>query len=518
MQSQQVNPEGAPIQHDYLALIIRRRWWIVSSAVATWALALLAAWLLPPKYRSETLILVEQPKVSTQYVTPNLTADLQSRLQSLTDQILSRTRLLRIVDELHLYGSSGNDPDQKVQKMRDDTKVDLVAQTGDRDVSGFKISFSASDPAIAQQVAGRLSSLFIEENLRNQQQLSEGTTQFLESELAGARKDLETQEAQLRDFRSRHLGELPEQLQGNMQILGGLQARLDSAGQALNHAEQQRLYLVSLLEQYKTSRRGEGGMKPLSIQQRIDQLKAQYADAQTRYTPRHPDVIRLKDQLDAAEKLQARVERTTQPASRDAAGTATDPPDAPAMQLSSQLKATELEIASKKKELTEVQRQIGQYQSRLTVTPARDQELAGLMRNYSQSRTNYESLLAKKLQSQMATNLEKRQEGEQFRILDPPSYPERPYFPQRLRFALGGLVAGILLGTALSIGLELLNPRVYREQDITALGQMVIGTVPPLPTVTELQTAARQRRMEWVFATLALVTIPVVTLVTYLKS
>jgi capsular polysaccharide biosynthesis protein len=140
------------------------------------------------------------------------------------------------------------------------------------------------------------------------------------------------------------------------------------------------------------------------------------------------------------------------------------------------------------------------------------------MRNYSQSRTNYESLLAKKLQSQMATNLEKRQEGEQFRILDPPSYPERPYFPQRLRFALGGLVAGILLGAALSIGFVLLNPRVYREQDITALGQMVIGTVPPLPTVTELQTAARHRRMEWVFATLAIVTIPVATLVTYLKS
>src|SRR5947199_759735 len=243
--------EGMPLRtiKDYIAIGRRRLWWLIVPLVLGWALVLSAAWFVPPRYRSETVIIVEQQKVPEQYVLSNVAADLQQRLQSMTQQILSRTRLLGIIENLHLYGEGDKriDPDVLVQQMRRDIKIDLVQAPGRPwELSAFKISYSAPNPALAQQVTGKLSSLFIEENLRNRQQLAENTTKFLEIQLEQARKNLADQEERLSDFKSRYLGELPEQLQTNIQILSGLQARLQAANEGLDKANQQKLYLESL--------------------------------------------------------------------------------------------------------------------------------------------------------------------------------------------------------------------------------------------------------------------------------
>jgi succinoglycan biosynthesis transport protein ExoP len=511
---------------DYWDLAKRRRWWLLGLAFAGWAIAIVAGYAIPPTYKSETVILVDQPKVSSQYVTPNLTADLQTQLQSLTQQILSRTRLLRIIDDFQLYRRArARGEDAAVDEMRRRIEIEEIKPVGSPlELAAFKISYAAPSPKVAQDVTGRLTSLFIEENLRNQQQLSQDTTNFLESQLEDARKDLEKQEQQLQQFRSAYLGQLPEQTQSNMQILGGLQGRLDAATEALNHAEQQRLYFESLLSQYRmrqtsaasTTANTSAAAMPQSLQQQLERLKAELAEAEAKYTPRHPDVIRIRKRIAELESLKQDAELQTNASQKQSPDLNTDPAE---LQLQSEAKANALEITNRRKEMQEVERQIEQYQGRLNLAPVREQQLAALTRNYNQSRTNYESLLSKKMQSQMATNLEKRQQGAQFRVLDAPSLPRKPFSPNRLKFAVAGLAGGFILGVLLSVTMEFLNGRVYSERDLTNItGASVIAIIPPIPTPDDLSGLRRRRTLEFVIAGLMLTIIPAGTLLAFIKG
>ena len=243
---------------DYWAIARRRFWWISITLFVCWAAVWGLSWLLPATYQSEALILVEQQKVPENYVASNVTVDLQDRLQSMTQQILSRTRLQTTIDRFHLYSSrpaivrftEAKDP---IDQMRSDIKIDLVrASDHPGELTAFKIQFSASSPELAQQVNNELTSLFIDENLKDQQQQSESTTTFLDSQLADARAQLEEQEAKVRAFKSAHFGDLPGQMQTNIQILSGLQAQLQTTQRDLDGAQQQKLYLDSLLQQYES--------------------------------------------------------------------------------------------------------------------------------------------------------------------------------------------------------------------------------------------------------------------------
>jgi polysaccharide chain length determinant protein (PEP-CTERM system associated) len=518
---QQNTPKPASIG-AYLALVVRRRWLVGSFALVIWALASAASLVIPAKYRSETTILIEQPKVQAQIVPPAVTTDLQQQLQSLTEQILSRTRLSQIMDSFHLYGKQPDQPasEAMIQRMQKDITIDLVTTPGHSDqLSAFKVSYSAGNPQLAQEVAGQITSLFIAENLKNQQQLAEDTTSFLDSQLADARADLERQEKSLGEFRSKNLGELPEQMQGNVQILGGLQSRLDAATEALNTAEQQKLYLSSLVTQSTAAgNKGDSGVPAspaaTSLDQQINKLKSDLATLSTRYTPQHPDVQRVKAQIASLERLRQQTEKDVASGKQDSGALSTTPSTAisPVAQLESQQKANELEIANRKKEITSLENQIEQYQGRLNLTPIREQQLADVARNYDQSKANYESLLEKKLQSQMATELAKREQGEQFRIIDPPNLPQKPYWPNRLLFSAGGLLTGLVLGFAIAFLIETAEARIYREQDLQDLATLpVLVTIPSLQTASEVQAASVRRRWEYVAATVMLLVVPVVT-------
>src|SRR3984893_2263505 len=186
---------------DYWVIAIRRRWWILLPLFVCWATVWAASWLLPATYQSDALILVEQQKVPEQYVVPNVTVGLQDRLQSMTQQILSRTRLQATIDRFHLYARTtglkrlleSGDP---VEQMRKDIQIDLVQPPGHPgELTAFKIRYSSGSPELAQQVNRELATLFIDENLRTQQQLSQDTTAFLANELSTARAKLEEQEA-----------------------------------------------------------------------------------------------------------------------------------------------------------------------------------------------------------------------------------------------------------------------------------------------------------------------------------
>jgi polysaccharide biosynthesis transport protein len=495
-----------PELKEILGILRRRRWLFLGPLFLGWLLVWGISWFLPTVYRSQTLILVDQPQVPEQYVISNVNDDLQSRLNSITQQILSRTRLLHVIDELHLYqDKKGRElsPDEKVEQMRKDIEIELV-KTDDRKLSAFNIYYSSGDAQLAQKTTSELADLFIRENLEARQEQSESTTKFLGDQLEEARKNLEEQDARVREFKDRHPGELPSQMQANLQIMGSVQTQLQAEQDALSRAQQQQTYLESLLTQYRTldkSGKGEGSAGIAAIDKQLDALKSQLADLLSRYTDKHPDVRKLKQQIADLEHTRAQVAAGKTDDASNAAPTG-DPRDmAPKMELQSQLKANQVEIASRQRSIKDLQNQLGGYQARLNSSPGREQEFADITRDYNQSRANYDSLLAKKNQSEMATNLEKTQQGERFRMIDPPNLPTRPFSPNRLKMALVGLAVGLALGIAGIVVAEHTDARLHGERELKKLISVpLIADIPPLLTPEE---EGWQRRQDWLTAVVA---------------
>src|SRR5450755_1723046 len=260
-------------------MVRRRRWEFLVPFFFGWLLVWGASWLIRPTYRSGTLILVEQPSVPEKYVVSNIDTDIQHQLDSITEQILSRTRLLRVIDHLGLYAQERThlSDEDVVQKMRKDIEIEL-SRGDDRKLSAFNIYYSSHNPKTAQVTTNELANLFITENLEERQKRSEDTTSFLGDQLEQARGKLAAQEAKMRVFKDQHLGELPTQTQSNLQILTGLQSQLQANQDSLNRAKQQNTYLESLTNQYRAtaqgSKSGEGGSAGLAtIDKELDQLK-----------------------------------------------------------------------------------------------------------------------------------------------------------------------------------------------------------------------------------------------------
>lgn len=480
---QSIMPAEKPDFSEYWARARRRYWHFLIPLFLGWATVFTLSWLLPPVYRSGTLILVQQPKVPQQYVVPVVSSDLQERLNSITQQILSRTRLEGIIKALNLYSDERvhKTADDLVQRMRQDIDVQLVRSTGDKEVTAFNVSYSSRDPLLAQRVTRELTTLFITENLQSRREQAEQTTHFLQSQLEDARDSLAQQEQRLRQYKDQYLGELPGQLQSNMQILSGLQSQLQAEQDALGRAKQQNTYLQSLLSQYATLQPPTKDLAETpglsTVDQELDRLRAELADLRSHYTDQHPDVRKVKEEIVNAQKIKdtlmaqgAATPAKPRPVGADTGGAgAYGEKGAAILEMRSQLQANQIEIANRQKAIKDLQSSIGEYQGRLNRTPVREQQLADITRGYDQSRSDYESLLAKKNQSELATALEEEQQGETFRVVDPPSLPTKPYSPDRFKMACLGFVAGLILGIAGLALSDFVDDRIYNEADIKKL-------------------------------------------------
>jgi polysaccharide chain length determinant protein (PEP-CTERM system associated) len=509
-------------------IVRRRRWQFLVPFFLGWVVVWGASWLIPSTYRSGTLILVEQPSVPEKYVVSNIDSDIQQQLDSITQQILSRTRLLRIIDSLGLYAQDRKrkSPDDLVEKMRKDIEIEL-SHGDDKKLSAFNIYYASRDPKMAQAATSELANLFITENLEQRQQRSENTTNFLQDQLEQARAKLAEQEAKMRVFKDQHLGELPTQTQSNLQILTGLQNQIQANEDSLNRAKQQNTYLESLINQYRTTASGskasDGGPSGLAdIDKQLDQLKAQLADLTSHYTDKHPDVRKTREQIVRLEGRRERiVAEMNNPATNSTPQVTTpapfDPKNAPLLELESQLKANRLEIANRQAEIKDEQSKISQYQGRLNMAPVMEQQFADITRDYDQSKADYESLLKKKNESEMSTDLEKTQQAEHFRMLDPPNLPAKPYKPNRLQLCGLGLVVGFILGAGFALAKEKLSGKIYSEREIKKLVPFdVIAEIPPIETAQEQASSQRSTWMAGVAAVVIVGFILVGSAVTYL--
>ena len=488
-----------------------------------------ASWLLPTKYKSSTLILVEEPTMPEKYVAPNVNENLQDRLQSITQQILSRTRLVTIIDKLNLYG--GRVPftaDDQVEKLRKDITIDLVRDSRNNEITAFRVNFSAHDPKVAQQVTKELTALFINENLQVRQKESQGTTAFIQKQLEDAQIALAAQEEKVRQFEGAHQGSLPNQQASNLQILGGLQGQLQSEQDSLNTAKQQRVYYQSLIEQYKNLhpavKTSEGGV-PLdlaSIDQELSKMRAQLTDLSSRYTDKYPDVQKLKIQIAKTQRLREEILNASKSDAKHSDSTGTpdlESQNTPLLQLKSQLQANELEISTREKSIAALQGRIAEYQSRLNAEPVTEQLLAELTRGYEQSKANYDDLLKKKNQSEMATDMERMQQGERFTMLDPPSLPTKPDYPNRMKFCGMGIATGLGLGLLVVSLFEFFDDRMHGEKEIKdLLATRILAEIPEIQSPSDEQVLKRRVLMGWALAMIVGVVIAAGSAVSFLRG
>ena len=519
-----------PINWRYYRNFIQRHTWdFLLPFFLGWLIVWAATWLMPSVYRSGTLILVEEPTVPQEFVISNVAGDLQSRLQSITQQILSRTRLLKIIDHLNLYPDyrEHSSPDDLVDRMRKDIKIELNRSEDGRALTSFNVYYSAQNPATAQAATSELCNLFINENLEVRQQQSKATTDFLQGQLDSASRELAEQELKLKEFKGKHLGELPSQMQANLQILAGLQAQLQSEQDALTRARQQDGYLQSMLNQYRTLQNRSGGdngaaLDVPTVADELERSNEQMAELRALYTEKHPDIRKLKSQIAQTERMKAQIEADASKR-QDKLKTLKSATQAdarsPIFQIENQLTANSFEISNHQNTVQQLRARIAEYQAKLDVEPVREQQLADVTRGYEQSRADYDSLLKRKNESELATNLELQQRGEHFRVLDPPNLPIKPYSPQRMKLFVIGLVVGATLGIALTASKELTNDRIFSERELEKLVPVkVIAEIPPVLGPCEEHEQSRQRFYRWASAGAVLTSVLAALAFTYYRG
>jgi polysaccharide chain length determinant protein (PEP-CTERM system associated) len=426
------------------------------------------------------------------------------RVQAMTQQVLSRTRLLNLIQTLKLYPRFENSPDDQVRQMREDIKLELVqapATAGKNagELVAFKIDYEAPSATIAQRVNAKLAGFFIDENVRASQEQSESTTLFLDSQARAAAQTLADKESKLRDFEAQHEGSLPQELQSNITILSGLQSQLQAALGARERGIQQQTYLNSLLTQYQTMGTDNMGGVPPSIDTQLESARAGLANMRAKYTDDHPDIRAMKDNIARLEKLKKDMgAEAKENLDTNSATPAQIAAMTPLMQVQSQLKSNKLEIQAEEQKIQHLQEAVQVYQKRMSETPAVQAQMDDMTREFLSAQNAYEGLLEKKGTSALATSLQRNQQGEQFRVIDPPSLPDKPSFPDRFKFSLAGLAAGLVFAVAFGAGTEFADDRIRSEQDLAAATALpVLVEIPPLPTEAEIR---RARWSPWIAA------------------
>ena len=485
----------------------RRRWWLLASTCGTTLVSIAALLALPNQYASEATLLVVKQQVPERYVTPTITTDLLSALDGMTQQVLSRGRLLAIMNTYGLYVKERQRlaPEQVVALMRRNINIEPVeVNPANRDFNAFKISFTSDDAHLAQAVASRLTSLFIQENLKTREDQASTTSNFLRAELVSAKSKLDQQEQRLRDFKMRSLGELPEQQQENVQILVGLQTQLQNTMIGLNRAQQHRLYLESL------------------VRDDLTRLVAERRALLATYTLKHPRVAKIDQEIVNKQALlispSPRIPGTSTSQILGATpGSLED--EASVDPLRSQLEANRLEIEGLSNDQKQLRADIAQCQQRLSLTPVREQQLAGILRDYNLLKQNYADLLGKEQQSQLAMSLEKREEGQQIRLVDPPNLPTIPSNPKRMKLSFCAAAAGLFVGLALAFLLEIRDHSLWTEKDISR--HFTIPLVLGLPLIElpfERRSRAWRRAFEYLAGTVLVMAVAAAEFYVYRRS
>ncbi len=475
---------------------LRRYWWILPlSTLILGGIGLGATFVLPKRFTSQTMVLVVQPTVGPDYVKPVVTEDLNHRLASMKEQILSRTRLQPIVEKFGLYPEVRGQVhiEDLVERLRTAVEIkplEPTPGTQSRQLPGFYVDVTFDNPQIAQQICTEITSMFLEQNARERKQQANETTSFLSKQLEEAKKNLDDQDAKLAQFKRQYLGSLPEEEQSNLNILTGMNAQLEANTQALSRAHQDKAFNESLIGQLETNwKASQTGQNPETADQQLGALQEQLASLQARYTSEHPDVIKLKSRMEELKKRMAGTPKNNPSANGSTQASAAEPPQL--QQLRAKLRQDDMNITDLTKRQGQIQDQIRLLQDRVQASPMVEQQLKELTRSYQTAQDFYNDLLKKRQNAGVAGDLESQQQSEQFRVYDPPSLPDRPSFPKKPYFAGGGLGGGLALGLAILYLIAIGDKSMHTERDIElALKLPVLALVPLLEALSQGKSEA----------------------------
>ncbi|MFN7983314.1 MAG: GNVR domain-containing protein [Vicinamibacterales bacterium] len=494
---------GKPLEPQDLLNVFRR--WpaiLIPFAVIT-ALSAIVVTMLPNRFRSETLILVVPQRIPEEYVRSTVTTRIEERLRSINQQITSRTRLEPVIKEFNLYPDLVRTGlmEDVIDHMRKDIKTEIIRS------DAFRISFTSDNPLTAMKVCERLASMYIDESLRDREVLADSTNQFLDSQLAAAKDRLVEHEKKLESYKMRFSGQLPGQVQSNLQVMQNAQMQIQALLDSLNRDRDRRLVLQGQLADVQAA-------DPTPIPSEIkdpttlppaaaDLAKARklLEDMRMRLRDTHPDIVR-QTRVVADLELKAASEAAAiaaAPPERRAARTA-DPTELARQtrieQMKVEVESLTREIATKEGEEARLRSVVADYQGRIEAAPARESDLTELMRDYETLQRTYTSLLAKKEEAQVSANLERHQIGEQFKVLDPARLPEKPYSPNRVLFYGAGAAFGLAVGVMLAGFLEFRDTSIKTDGDVVATLMLpVLAMIPELVTPeSELAAEKKQRR------------------------
>jgi polysaccharide chain length determinant protein (PEP-CTERM system associated) len=503
-----INTEKSLDIHDYTEIFLRRIWYIVIPFVVIMAAATLYALYLPKVYRATTLVLVTPQKVPEAFVRPTVTSRIEDRLQSISQEIMSRTRLELVIAEFKLYSEQAKSLSQEeiIELMRKNIQVEIKGKEG-----FFSISYIGGDPRMVAMVANKLASLFIEENLKLREQQAQGTSDFLSVELNAMRTKLEAQEATITDFKKQHISELPEQRDANLKILEQLQLQSQKISDNLKAAQDRKVIIQKQLSDMKmqmalgrpsgnpenpkeerTAPTAESDLSQPSLpaQRGLSYYEAQLnhgrnllSELKSKYTKKHPDIVRVERYVaDLEEKIE---KMRAQDGGGDMTGKETGMSFSPVIAsfkaMENQLIATELEMRRLQEEDSKTKAKIAGFQARVENTPMRELAMTNLARDYQNTKESYQTLLKKSQEAQQAENLERRQKGEQFKVIDPARIPEKPMRGQVFKILLFGLLAGMGSGLGMAFVREQMDRSFRDAEDLEATMEFkVLANIPKI--------------------------------------
>jgi polysaccharide chain length determinant protein (PEP-CTERM system associated) len=488
-----------PIKPDQiLEIIIRRRWFILIPFCITITIGLFYTLTARKTYEASTLILVQPQRVPTNYVKSVVTSTINERISTISQQILSRSNLEKIIDQFGLFADAkGMYLEDQVAALRN--RVQVKIERTRSDAEAFSIVFQGEDPQTVMRIVNTLASFFMDENLKVREAQAVGTSEFLESELEKTRKTLEERETQLAEYRTQHMGGLPDELETNLRTLDRLQQQIaiknETLAQARNSlsllqaqiAQSREMASQTMTDSFSSMDFGEDSLGSSEDEQKLTAAQKEYEALLVKYTDKHPDARKIKKTIEKIEKSieenkkKASSEAEVNPETANPNDDTTRMPNFAAMQQGAQVKQIKTEIQSIESDITNLEQRMKEIQTRVEDSPKRELELQSLQRDYSNIQAVFNSLLDRKLEAELSVNMEKKQKGEQFRILDHARLPERPISPNVKLLFLLSIASGLGIGAGVIFLLEIFDSSIRREEQIEKdLGLKILAAIPPM--------------------------------------
>ncbi|MDY6905425.1 MAG: Wzz/FepE/Etk N-terminal domain-containing protein [Thermodesulfobacteriota bacterium] len=535
---------------DYWAIVKRRKSWILFPFIGILLISLIIAFALPPTYKSATTILIEGQQIPSNYVQSTVTEYVEKRLQTITQRIMSRTRLQGIIEQFHLYEEELKKvpKEEVIQRMRDSIKLNSITadvmdqRTGRPTVAtiAFALSYEGRNPEKVQKVANRLASLYLEENLKTREEMAETTTSFLENELQELRQNINDQEDKIAEFKKKHADSLPDMEVMNIREIQRMERELEYLEQDLSSAKDRKIALEGQLDGINPDMPGIRGPegKFSDPRQQLEYLQTQYTEMKASLSEKHPDLIKMKKSIDALKEVvslndelrlkQNQLEKLQKELAVAKSQYSNKHPDV--ISLKQSIEIIQQDIDERVKEsntiddkqstpenpayiniTTDIERmsnqiatllakrktlrsRIAEYENRLAMTPRIEARFRALYRNYEDAQRRYQEVFSKLMAAKTAESLEKGQKGERFTIIDPAMFPSEPYQPNRLAIIFLGLVLSMGGGIGIAVIREISDQAIWSEKTLAQLTDNRI-----LALIPDIETAKDRRRKKQKF-------------------